>query len=127
MNKISIRRKRIQKISLVNQDVPPENTVFHQDSVSVIDPNPRLDFDIKYAGYDNSVDVLNRIAEGFVKAYAVKDHSLYKRLIDEYLFWILLEINEHYMLLKQADLSYKFEQQMRNKDILKQRMEMYLK
>ncbi|PFB63011.1 hypothetical protein [Bacillus cereus] len=112
---------------MVNQDVPPENTVFHQDSISVIDPNPRLDFDIKYAGYDNSVDVLNRIAEGFVKAYAVNDHSLYKRLIDEYLFWILLEINEHYMLLKQADLSYKFEQQMRNKDILKQRMEMYLK
>lgn len=41
--------------------------------------------------------------------------------------WILLEIHEHYMLLKQEDLSYKVEQQMGNKDILEQRMEMYLK
>ncbi|WP_242215359.1 hypothetical protein [Bacillus cereus group sp. BfR-BA-01383] len=149
-NIMSIRRKRIQKISLVNQDVTPENIVFHQDNVSIIDPYPRLDFDVKYAGYfyfcyklllpsysnapryidrgyDNSVDVLNRIAEGFVKGYAGNDHSLYKRLIDEYLLWILLEIHEHYMLLKQEDLSYKVEQQMGNKDILEQRMEMYLK
>ncbi|MGH0593118.1 hypothetical protein ACQVPY_12575 [Bacillus pretiosus] len=149
-NIISIRRKRIQKISLVNQDVTPENIVFHQDNVSVIDPYPRLDFDVKYAGYfyfcyklllpsysnapryidrgyDSNVDVLNGIAEGFVKGYAGNDHSLYKRLIDEYLLWILLEIHEHYMLLKQEDLSYKVEQQMGNTDILEQRMEMYLK
>ncbi|MCU5500892.1 hypothetical protein [Bacillus wiedmannii] len=149
-NIISMRRKKIQKISLVNQDVTPENIVFHEDNVSIIDPYPRLDFDVKYAGYfyfcyklllpsysnapryidrgyDSSVDVLSSIAEGFVRAYAGDDHSLYKRLTDEYLLWILLEIHEHYLLLKQEDLSYKVEQQMGNEDILKQRMEMYLK
>ncbi len=48
---IDNRRKQIQKISLVNQDITPENLILNLDKISIIDPFPKLDFDLKYAAY----------------------------------------------------------------------------
>ncbi|WP_391209671.1 hypothetical protein [Psychrobacillus sp. L4] len=149
VNLIENRRKNVQKISLVNQDVTPENIIFNIDNVSLIDPFPRLDFDLKYAGYfvfsykfllpaysnasryrkhayNQNSSILNRIADGFMNGYISDNENLYKCLLDEYILWILLEAYEHYETLIESELDPKTLQQMGDKDMIKNRLTLCL-
>ena len=146
---IENRRKNPQKISLVNQDVTPENIIFNVDNVSIIDPFPSLDFDLKYAGYfvfcykfllpaysnasryrnhayNQNSNILNRIADGFMNGYIRDNVKLYKCLLDEYILWILLEAHEHYETLKESVLDPKTLQQMGDKDMIRNRLTLCL-
>ncbi|MFF2753117.1 hypothetical protein ACFVR1_05085 [Psychrobacillus sp. NPDC058041] len=149
LNLIENRRKNQQKISLVNQDVTPENIIFHLDKVSLIDPFPRLDFDLKYAGYfvfcykfllpiysnasryqnheyNKNSKILSRIADGFMKGYINDNVNLLKCLLDEYILWILLEAYEHYETLNKSELDPKTLQQMGDKEMIMNRLTLCL-
>ncbi|MBP0725851.1 hypothetical protein J5Y03_11785 [Bacillus sp. RG28] len=146
---IKYRRKQFQKISLVNQDVTPENIIFTENSVSLIDPYPKLDFEFKFAGYfffcykfllpayssapryiENEYEknrlVLSSIAEGFANQYTNDDQKEYKKLIDEYLLWVLLEAYDHYSILKKGNINQKIKLKMGDKNILKNRLDLCL-
>lgn len=146
---IENRRKNPQKISLVNQDVTPENIIFNVDNVSLIDPFPRIDFDLKYAGYfvfcykfllpaysnaaryqkhayNQNSNILNRIADGFMSGYISDNVKLHKSLLDEYILWVLLEAHEHYETLNESELDTKTLQQMGDKGIIKVRLTLCL-
>ncbi|MBD7943369.1 hypothetical protein D0S48_09020 [Psychrobacillus sp. AK 1817] len=147
---IEDRRKCPQKISLVNQDVTPENLIFNIDNLSIIDPYPRLDFDMKYAGffvfcynfllpaysntdrykkhsYNQYSNILTRIAEGFIEGYIEGNDYFYKNLLDEYILWILLEAYEHYEVLNEDVLNSKVRQQMGDEEMIKNRLALCLK
>lgn len=144
------RRKNPQKVSLVNQDITPENIIIDLDNVAIIDPLPKLDFDLKYAGYfffcykfllpaysnaprywNNSysqyADKLGVIADGFINGYARNDASLIKKIMTEYILWVLLETCEHFEVLNEENVSYKTLQQMGDKEVIKNRLILCLK
>jgi len=146
---IQKRRGNQQSISLVNQDVTPENIIFDSHNVSLIDPFPRLDFDLKYAGYfvfcykflltaysdapryqknqyNELDDVLSKIADGFIYGYIDEKEYLYQRIMDEYILWTLLETYDHHEISNKENLSYKTMLQMGNKDIINQRLKLCL-
>lgn len=146
---IKNRRENQQTISLVNQDITPENIIFDYPDVSLIDPFPRLDFNLKYAGYfvfcykfllmaysnapryqknqyHENYEVLSKIADGFIDGYIDESESLYKQIMDEYILWTLLETYEHYEMLSKEKLSQKTVLQMGNKDIIHQRLKLCL-
>jgi len=127
---INNRRKSPQKISLVNQDVTPENIIFNLEKTALIDPFPRLDFDLKYAGYfvfcykfllpaysntaryerhsyDKYSKIMSIIADGFIEGYINNEKTLHKRLLEEYILWVLLETYEHYETLNEGELDSK--------------------
>lgn len=149
-NIINKRRKNPQKISLVNQDVTPENIIFNLDNVSLIDPFPRLDFDLKYAGYfvfcykfllpaysnaaryrkhayNQNSKVMGKIADGFMKGYIHHNKDLYYCLLEEYILWVLLETHEHYETLNVSELNPKTLQQMGDKEMIKNRLSFCLR
>ncbi|WP_391115824.1 hypothetical protein [Psychrobacillus sp. L3] len=149
LNLIKNRRENQQKISLVNQDVTPENIILNLDNVSLIDPFPKLDFDLKYAGYfvfcykfllpaysntdryinhdyNQNSKILSRIADGFMNGYIGDNVDLYKCLLDEYILWTLLEAHEHYEILNESDLDPKTLQQMGDKEMIKNRLTLCL-
>ncbi|WP_225985999.1 hypothetical protein [Psychrobacillus glaciei] len=149
LNLIENRRENQQKISLVNQDVTPENIILNLDNVSIIDPFPKLDFDLKYAGYfvfcykfllpaysnapryrkhayNKNSNILSRIADGFMKGYISDNVNLYKCLLDEYILWTLLEAHEHYEILNESELNPKTLQQMGDKDMIMNRLTLCL-
>ncbi|UII58390.1 aminoglycoside phosphotransferase family protein (plasmid) [Cytobacillus spongiae] len=150
INIIDKRRKFPQKISLVNQDVTPENIIFNLEDTSLIDPYPRLDFDLKYAGYfvfcykflipaysnapryqkhtyAHNSKIMSRIADGFMKGYTKNKEKLYHRLMEEYVLWVLLETHEHYETLNKSELPPKTLQQMGDKDMIKNRLSLCLR
>lgn len=143
------RRNHQQKIALVNQDITPENMIVHSDHVSVIDPFPRLDFDLKYAGYVvfcykfllpaysaapryqrsgylQNLGKMSNIADGFIEGYIRGDDSLIRSIKYEYILWVLLEAYEHYEILNRNDMSYKIRQQMGDKDMIENRLRLCL-
>lgn len=147
-----IKKRRVtqQTISLVNQDITPENILFKSDKVFLIDPFPRLDFSLKYAGYFvfcykflfkvysnapryqknqyNEIHaVLTKVADGYIYGYIGERKYLYKQIINEYILWTLLETYEHYEMLKVDNLSGKTMEQMGNKDMINQRLKVCLK
>lgn len=147
---IEERRKNPQKISLVNQDITLENIIIGSDNIAIIDPLPKLDFDLKYAGYfvfcyklllpaysdapryrDNSygqyTNKLSAIADGFINGYTTNDVSLVKRIMNEYSLWVLLETYEHFEALNEENLSFKTLQQMGDKEVIKNRLILCLK
>ncbi|MFJ7973532.1 hypothetical protein [Psychrobacillus sp. NPDC096389] len=149
-NLIENRRKKQQKIALVNQDVTPENIILNLDKVSLIDPFPKLDFDLKYAGYfvfcykfllpaysnttryqkhayDQYSKKLSRIADGFINGYILNNENLYKRIVDEYILWTLLEAYEHFEILNENEVDSKTLQQMGDKKMIKSRLLLCLK
>lgn len=144
-NLIENRRKKQQKIALVNQDVTPENIILNLDKVSLIDPFPKLDFDLKYAGYfvfcykfllpaysnttryqkhayDQYSKKLSRIADGFITGYTHNNENLYKHIVDEYILWTLLEAYEHFEILNENEVDSKTLQQMGDKKMIKSRL-----
>ena len=146
---INNRRKEIQKVSLVNQDVTPENIIFSENRVSLIDPFPKLDFDLKFAGYfyfcykfllpayssapryitneyEKNRLVLSSIADGFARQYTNKDQNEYKKLLDEYILWLLLEVSDHYSILMEGDISQKIRLKMGDQNIIKDRLNLCL-
>lgn len=150
VNIIDKRRKSPQTISLVNQDVTPENIIFDLENVSLIDPFPRLDFDLKYAGYfvfcykfllpaysnapryrkhayDQNSKIMSRIADGFIKGYIDNNEKLQHRLLEEYVLWVLVETHEHYETLNESELNAKTLQQMGDKEMIKNRLSLCLK
>lgn len=150
LNIIGQRRRNQQRISLVNQDVTPENIILNLDNVSIIDPFPRLDFDLKYAGYfvfcykfllpaysnapryrsssySQNANKMREIADGFIKGYTGNNVSLTKWIMSEYILWILLETYEHLEVLNEKDIGYKTLQQMGDEDIIKNRLIVCLK
>lgn len=147
---IEYRRKKQQNLSLVNQDVTPENIIFNLDKVSLIDPFPMIDFDLKYAGYfvfcykfllpaystapryrnngyDQNCYTLSKIAEGFINVYIGDNENWLKCLMNECILWTLLETYDHYEILNKSELSYKTIQQMGSKDIINKRLTLCLK
>jgi len=147
---INYRRNQIQKISLVNQDVTPENIIFSENRVSLIDPFPKLDFELKFAGYfffcykfllpaysnapryiDNEYEknrlILSSIAEGFAYQYTKDDQEELKKLRDEYILWVLLEAYDHYSILEKGNISQKVKLKMGDINILKNRLNLCLK
>ena len=151
---IKNRRTQIQNISLVNQDVTPENLILTDEHIAIIDPFPRLDFDLKYAAYfvfcykfllpafsnapryinqayQEKSNVLNNIADGFISGYCfnvVGDErtTQIRRLLDEYTLWILQEAYEHYDILNQPHLNHKTTQQMGNREMITDRLHLCL-
>lgn len=144
-NLIENRRKKQQKIALVNQDVTPENIILNLEKVSLIDPFPKLDFDLKYAGYfvfcykfllpaysnttryqkhayNQYSKKLSRIADGFINGYILNNENLYKRIVDEYILWTLLEAYEHFEILNENEVDSKTLQQMGDKKMIKSRL-----
>ncbi|WP_226036564.1 hypothetical protein [Aquibacillus saliphilus] len=153
-NLIENRRKYVQTISLVNQDITPENLIVSFDRVSIIDPLPKLDFDLKYAAYfvfcyqfllpsysnsprylnnayEEKRSILNEIAVGFKQGYFYNCNSdehrvQLKRLKDEYILWMLLETFEHYEVLNKTQQSDKVSQQMGSKEVIRDRLDLCL-
>ncbi|MBS3679181.1 hypothetical protein KGF86_03035 [Ornithinibacillus massiliensis] len=146
---IKDRRNHQQKIALVNQDITPENMIVHSDNVSIIDPFPRLDFDLKYAGYVvfcykfllpaystapryrssgylQNASTMRYIGDGFIKGYTSGDTWLIRSIKYEYILWVLLETYEHYEILNGNDLNYKIRQQMGDKDMINNRLSICL-
>lgn len=147
---IENRRTQVQNISLVNQDVTPENLILSDEHIAIIDPFPKLDFDLKYAAYfvfcykfllpafsnapryinqayKEKRNVLNEIADGFIRGYffdVVGDELITqtRRLQDEYTLWVLQEAYEHYDVLNQPHLNYKTTQQMGNREMITARL-----
>lgn len=147
---INNRRKHLQKVALVNRDVTPENIVFDTNQTALIDPFPKLDFDLKYAGYfifcykfllpsyantnryqryfyDRYSEVMNKIADGFMNGYTDSNKNLSKKLLEEYVLWILSETYEHYKILNERELDSKTLQQMGDKGMIKDRLLLYLR
>jgi hypothetical protein len=148
---IENRRTNPQKIALVNQDITPENIIFNNNRVSIIDPYPKLDFDLKYAGYfvfcykfllpaysnaprykhhcyDQKRPILSQIANGFISGYIGTDvENSATRLMEEYILWTLLEAFEHYELLNKNELSNKIVQQMGDKETIYERLKLCFK
>lgn len=145
MTIIKNRRGNQQSISLVNQDITPENILFDDHNVSLIDPFPRLDFDLKYAGYfvfcykflfaayadapryqqfqyNENNEILSKIADGFIDEYIAENKYLYKQIMDEYILWTLLETYDHFDMLKHEKLSCKTMLQMGNKTVINRRL-----
>lgn len=148
------RRTQVQNISLVNQDVTPENLILSNKHIAIIDPFPRLDFDLKYAAYfvfcykfllpafsnapryinqayQEKRNVLNAIADGFIRGYffdVVGDELITqsRRLLDEYTLWVLQEAYEHYDVLNQPHLNHKTTQQMGNRELITARLHLCL-
>ncbi|WP_290778684.1 hypothetical protein [Exiguobacterium sp. UBA5002] len=148
------RRTQVQNISLVNQDVTPENLILTDEHIAIIDPFPRLDFDLKYAAYfvfcyifllpafsnapryinqayKEKSYVLNKIADGFISGYCsnvVGDErtTQTRRLLDEYTLWILQEAYEHFDILHQFHLTHKTTQQMGNREMITARLHLCL-
>ncbi|WP_117160962.1 hypothetical protein [Paraliobacillus sp. X-1268] len=151
---IGNRRNYAQTISLVNRDITPENLILHSGRVSIIDPLPKLDFDLKFAAYfvfcyqfllpsysnvprylhnayEENKGILGEIAEGFKQGYFYsfsKDEYIVqeKRLMDEYILWMLLETYEHYEILNNTQPSHKVLQQMGSKEVIQNRLVLYL-
>ncbi|EIT83957.1 hypothetical protein A374_18019 [Fictibacillus macauensis ZFHKF-1] len=149
------RESHIQKVSLVNQDITPENILVNGSQIAIIDPFPKLDFDLKYAayfvfcykfllpayarapryvarGYDQKKESLNEIANGFIRGYfldqtgeALTSHV--QRLMDEYCLWLLQEAYEHYERVNQPHLTNKISQQMGNNTMIRARLDVCLK
>jgi hypothetical protein len=148
---IENRRKNPQKIALVNQDITPENIIFNNNRVFIIDPYPKLDFDLKYAGYfvfcykfllpayssaprykhhsyDKKHHILIQIADGFISGYiGTGDEHSAKRLMEEYILWTLLEAFEHYEVLSENEVSNKILQQMGDKETIYVRLKLCFK
>ncbi|MFD1412448.1 hypothetical protein [Oceanobacillus jeddahense] len=147
---IEARRKNPQKISIVNQDITPENIITNIEHLAIIDPLPRLDFDVKYAGYfvfcykfllpaysdapryrNNSycqyANTLSEMADGFISGYTRNDVNLIERIMNEYILWVLLEAYEHFEVLNEENVSYKTLQQMGSKEVIKNRLFLCLK
>ncbi|GGP10925.1 hypothetical protein [Oceanobacillus neutriphilus] len=147
---IEKRRNNPQKIALVNQDITPENIIMNTDYTAIIDPLPRLDFDVKYAGYfvfcykfllpaysnapryrHNSYSQhaakLSEIADGFIKGYTNHDVNQIEQIMNEYTLWVLLEAYEHLEVLNEENVSYQTLQQMGNKEMIKNRLILCLK
>jgi hypothetical protein len=150
LNLIENRRNKQQKLSLVNQDVTPENIILNSDKVSLIDPFPMVDFDLKYAGYfvfcykfllpaystapryrnnayDQNYSILSKIADGFTNGYIGDNENWLNCLKNECILWTLLETYDHYEILNKSELSYKTIQQMGSKDIINKRLTLCLK
>ncbi|WP_455675889.1 hypothetical protein [Pradoshia sp.] len=146
---IKKRRGNQQSIALVNQDITPENIIFGCHNVALIDPFPKLDFNLKYAGYfvfcykfllmaysnapryqkyhyKDHYEALSKMADGFIYGYIDVNEYLYKQIMDEYILWTLLETYENYEMLHKEELSYKTLLQMGDKDMINQRLEMCL-
>lgn len=151
---IENRRTQIQKIALVNQDVTPENLILTGDHIAIIDPFPRLDFDLKYAAYfvfcykfllpafsnapryikhayEEKSSILNEIADGFISGYfsnvAGDAFTIQtRRLMDEYRLWLLQEAYEHYEILQQPHLNSKTTQQMGDREMITARLHLCL-
>ncbi len=151
---IENRRTQVQNISLVNQDVTPENLILTDAHIAIIDPFPRLDFDLKYAAYfvfcykfllpafsnapryinqayQEKSNVLNKIADGFISGYCfnvVGDErtTQIQRLKDEYTLWILQEAYEHYDVVHQPHLTNKTTQQMGSREMISARLRLCL-
>lgn len=149
------RRTQVQNISLVNQDVTPENLILSNEHIAIIDPFPRLDFDLKYAAYfvfcykfllpafsnapryinqayQEKDNVLNAIADGFIHGYFFdvdEDEFITqsRRLLDEYTLWVLQEAYEHYDILNHPHLNHKTTQQMGNREMITARLHLCLK
>jgi len=151
---IENRRTQIQKIALVNQDVTPENLILTGYHIAIIDPFPKLDFDLKYAAYfvfcykfllpafsnapryikhayEEKSSILNEIADGFISGYfsnvagdAFTTQT--RRLMDEYRLWLLQEAYEHYEILQQPHLYQKTTQQMGNREMITARLNLCL-
>ncbi len=151
---IENRRTHIQNIALVNQDVTPENLILTEDHVAIIDPFPKLDFDLKYAAYfvfcykfllpaysnapryikhayREKSSVLNEIADGFVSGYFSNVEgdaftTQTRQLMDEYSIWLLQEAYEHYEILQQPHLNQKTTQQMGDREMITARLHLCL-
>lgn len=151
---IENRRTQVQKISLVNQDVTPENLILSDKHIAIIDPFPRLDFDLKYAAYfvfcynfllpafsnapryinqayQEKSYVLNKIADGFISGYCsnvVGDEltTQTRRILDDYTLWVLQEAYEHYDILNHPHLNLKTTQQMGNREMITVRLHLCL-
>ncbi|MFA9560504.1 hypothetical protein ACERII_24700 [Evansella sp. AB-rgal1] len=150
---IENRRKKIQEISLVNQDITPENLILNLDKIAIIDPFPKLDFDVKYAAYfvfcykfllpafsnaprylnnayNEEISTLYEIADGFIQGYCYNNSHEFtiqnKRLMDEYTLWMLQEANEHVEILNKDTLNNKTIQQMGNREIINSRLDLCL-
>ncbi|MUK90622.1 hypothetical protein GMD78_19885 [Ornithinibacillus sp. L9] len=152
---IKCRRKQIQEVSLVNQDITPENIILNTGKISIIDPFPKLDFGLKYAAYfvfcykfllpsfsnapryinnaySEKSGILNDIAEGYIKGY-FHDMSLdeytnqVKRLMDEYTLWMLQEAYEHYEVLHEEKLTNKIIQQMGPREVIDERLNLIIR
>ncbi|MGI1805427.1 hypothetical protein ACRPK8_06770 [Exiguobacterium sp. TDN 0502] len=151
---IENRRTQVQNISLVNQDVTPENLILRDEHIAIIDPFPRLDFDLKYAAffvfcykfllpafsnapryinqaYQEKSSILNNIADGFISGYCsnvVGDErtTQTRRILDEYTLWVLQEAYEHYDILNHPHLNHKTTQQMGNREMITARLHLCL-
>lgn len=150
LNLIENRRNNQQNLSLVNQDVTPENIILNPDKVSIIDPFPKIDFELKYAGYfvfcykfllpaystapryrnnayDQNCSTLSKIADGFINGYIGDHENQLKCLKNECILWTLLETYDHYEILNKSELNYKTIQQMGSKNIINKRLALCLK
>ncbi|MFD2042932.1 hypothetical protein ACFSTA_01270 [Ornithinibacillus salinisoli] len=153
-NLIDNRRKQIQRVSLVNQDITPENIILEFNEISIIDPFPKIDFDLKYAAYfvfcykfllpsfstapryrknayHEKSSILNDIAEGYIKGYFYDINGdeykiQVKRLTDEYTLWMLQEAYDHYEVLNQDKLNNKIIQQRGDREVIEDRLALIL-
>ena len=151
---IENRRTQVQNIALVNQDVTPENLILTTDHIAIIDPFPKIDFDLKYAAYfvfcykfllpafsnapryihhayEEKSSILNEIADGFINGYFFdldEDEFITqsRRLLDEYTLWLLQEAYEHYEILQQPHLNPKTTQQMGDREMITTRLHLCL-
>ncbi len=151
---IENRRTQVQNIALVNQDVTPENLILTTDHIAIIDPFPKIDFDLKYAAYfvfcykfllpafsnapryihhayEEKSSILNEIADGFINGYFFdldEDEFITqsRRLLDEYTLWVLQEAYEHYEILQQPHLNPKTTQQMGDREMITTRLHLCL-
>ncbi|SES63212.1 hypothetical protein SAMN05216389_101161 [Oceanobacillus limi] len=147
---IRLRETEIQRVSFVNQDITPENIIFNRNQVFIIDPFPRIDFDLKYAGffvfcykfllpsfsnaprysknsYDKNRNILHYIADGYIKGYFHEYSSdaynaEVEKLMNEYTLWMLQEAYEHYLVLNTQKISSKTIQQMGSRRIIEERL-----
>ncbi len=136
-------------LSIVNQDISPENLCLLDEALKIIDPRPSIDFGWRYAAYfifcyrlllpqlsdtarykpyqfDQHKGILAKIADGFLEAYTESKADLKHRINKEYYLCILNAASEHYHLLK-SELTPKQKAQFGEKTQIEQRLQLLLR